>query len=1098
MERLCAIAALPMQERSEVSRAYLARPVLVGRARVLVEMRRHMLSLVRGDGGTVLLAGVAGSGRSRLLDCAVLEGKLLGAAVLRADAGDAAHGDWGVARALCNQLFELLPKEAGAAARLSRDVLGHLIEAALGDEPEPAHPPERGVLLRELRDFILALSRVQRLLLVVDDLDAIDEPSAALLAALAHKTDRQGMLLVLAVDREHEPAASASLRLIHLVAYLVELDQLQADETEALMRSVFGDVANLQLVAGRVHALSEGNPRAAMELAQHLVDRGLARYEAGSWSLPPLLHDHDLPSTLAGSLARRLSLLSAEARELIDALALAEGDALAIEDYAPLTASGERAQVFRALDELVSARILGAAGDRYRFNQQGFVPVLLEQMASTRKRAIHSRLADRLAFQAADPVRRAHHLLMAGREHEAIELLQTLNLLARLPPVPLLERAIEYAERANLPRRAIRELRTALLGKASLVLATDSFNRQFPAELADLERESGLAYFHELEHVPANERLTQAFARAQEAYQNSPEHDRVYPPIEAIRVLARLCGAYSSSSLQQLDLAGLDVLPSLTPFGPLSPALGVVSDIVLAGKLWLQGRSLQAGRMYQRILDRVSQPDRGGLDDAQYQRTFLGVQFMLGLLEGSLGIPRAEQRAEALERDRAYRVSAWRLRMLLHLNQGNVDEARRCQRRAELAHLQESSEQRYLGMGVNFESTAFAVAGDLLGVKSSIDTLTELTRRYARWAPFFHNATARYRWLQGDLEGALESVVNGLQLAKPLDHNAFCVLAGAHVLLLCELERIDEALAHGREYYALCQREELIATGHGVSVGLAYALARSNEHAEAGRVLDAAIAQRRGLGCAGLALGALYEARVRIAIWASDRASVAQFAELCAAEYRTAHNPTLIARFARLLEEAKRRELEPTDTALEIRELMEPDESSSLSFNTIHTRMLECVDESDRARCALTLLLQSTESNTGYLFGIRHGRIELLAALPESAGDERIRKWADQCVHREIAAQVDATVSGESEGPIQFENAPRYTDADGNVFEPFFLTESRARGDRIAALLAVPVPQGARCVPDRELLADLASELITHGDVTGVLADQDIVTRDDD
>src|SRR5262249_20298914 len=72
MERLCAIAALPMQERNEVSRAYLARPVLVGRSRVLVEMRRHILSLVRGDGGTVLVEGIAGSGRSRVLDAAVL------------------------------------------------------------------------------------------------------------------------------------------------------------------------------------------------------------------------------------------------------------------------------------------------------------------------------------------------------------------------------------------------------------------------------------------------------------------------------------------------------------------------------------------------------------------------------------------------------------------------------------------------------------------------------------------------------------------------------------------------------------------------------------------------------------------------------------------------------------------------------------------------------------------------------------------------------------------------------------------------------------------------------------------------------------------
>jgi hypothetical protein len=1096
MERLCAIASLPMQERGEVSRAYLARPVLVGRSRVLVEMRRHILSLVRGDGGTLLVEGVAGSGRSRVLDAAVLEGKLLGAGVLRADAGDGAHGEWGVARALCTQLFELFPKDAAAAARLSRDVLGHLIEDALGEEPAPVNPPERGVLLRELRDFILNLSRVQRLLIVVDDVDAIDEPSAALLAALAHKTERQGVLLVLAIDSEHQAASAASLRLIRLAAYSVQLEQLQPDETEALMRSVFGDVANLKLVAGRVHALSEGNPRAAMDLAQHLVDRALARYEAGSWSLPPSLNDADLPSTLAGSLSRRLAALSAEARELLDALALAERDALAIEDYAPLISSGERAQVFRALDELVSARVLGTAGDRYRFNQQGFVPVLLEQMTMERKRAIHSRLADRLAFHDADPVRRAHHLLQSGREQEAVELLQTLNLLALEPPLPLLERAIEYAERAGLARRAIRELRTALLGKASLVIAIESFRRQFPAELAELELESGLTDYHELAHLPASERLSQGFVRAQERYQALPEHQRVYPPIEAIRVLARFSGAYCSFSLQQLDLAALEALPSLAPFGQLSPALGVIAEITVSSKLWLQGRHLQAGRLYERILERVSRPDRGGLDESQYQRTYLGMHFMLGLLEGSLGIPRAEQRAEALERDRAYRVSAWRVRMLLQLNQGNTDEARRCQRRAELAQLQESSEQRYLGMGANFEASAFAESGDLLGVKGAIEALTELSARYPRWTPFLHNAQARYRWLQGDLHGALDAALAGLQLARPLETGAFCLLAGSHVMLLCELGRIDEALARAREYFAICEREELIATGHGVVIGFATALARSGEHASAVRLLETAIAQRKQFGVAGLALGVLYEARARIAIMQGNRADVARFAELCASEYRIGHNPALIARFARLLEEAKRNELEPAGTAPDIRELMEPEESS-LSFSTIHSRMLECVDDTDRARCALTLLLQSTESSTGYLFGIKHGRVEVLAALPEGMPDERIRSWADLCVQKELAAQIDATVSGESDGPVVFEATPRFTDGDGRVLEPFYLIEPRSRGDRLAAVLAVPVPQGGRCIPDRDLLADLATELLAHGDVTGLIANGDAVTLDE-
>src|SRR5207245_256010 len=139
--------------------------------------------------------------------------------------------------------------------------------------------PERSLLLRELRDFVLSLSRGQRLLLVVDDADRIDEPSLALLAALAHKTERHTLMIALSATRETGRVETPSMRLLREVAATVVLEPLTTEQNEALVRSVFGDVANLQLVAGRIHELSHGSPRAAMELAQHLIDRGLARYE---------------------------------------------------------------------------------------------------------------------------------------------------------------------------------------------------------------------------------------------------------------------------------------------------------------------------------------------------------------------------------------------------------------------------------------------------------------------------------------------------------------------------------------------------------------------------------------------------------------------------------------------------------------------------------------------------------------------------------------------------------------------------------------------------------------------------------------------------
>jgi len=74
---------------------------------------------------------------------------------------------------------------------------------------------------------VIALARVQRTVIVVDDVDGIDEPSAALLAALAYKTERNPLMLVLACDHELGDAASGSLRLLRKVAHSVVLPQLQ-------------------------------------------------------------------------------------------------------------------------------------------------------------------------------------------------------------------------------------------------------------------------------------------------------------------------------------------------------------------------------------------------------------------------------------------------------------------------------------------------------------------------------------------------------------------------------------------------------------------------------------------------------------------------------------------------------------------------------------------------------------------------------------------------------------------------------------------------------------------------------------------------------
>ena len=110
------------------------------------------------------------------------------------------------------------------------------------------------------------------------------------------------------------------------------------------------------------------------------------------------------------------------------------------------------------------------------------------------------------------------------------------------------------------------------------------------------------------------------------------------------------------------------------------------------------------------------------------------------------------------------------------------------------------------------------------------------------------------------------------------------------------------------------------------------------------------------------------------------------------AEYLKSENPVLSARFTRLMEDARRGALGPISSAPQMLELASVSETHT-EYATIRSRMLECTDRADRARCALSMLLQSCDSFTGYLYGLGSAGCELLGVLPEGASGPELTGW---------------------------------------------------------------------------------------------------------
>jgi hypothetical protein len=189
-----------------------------------------------------------------------------------------------------------------------------------------------------------------------------------------------------------------------------------------------------------------------------------------------------------------------------------------------------------------------------------------------------------------------------------------------------------------------------------------------------------------------------------------------------------------------------------------------------------------------------------------------------------------------------------------------------------------------------------------------------------------------------------------------------------------------------------------------------------------------------------------------------------------------------------LIEEARGTALAPIEPTRDSEELIAASQTES-EYETIHSRMDECLDPGDRARCALTMLLQSMECFVGYLYGVSDDGVKLLAFIPDVAPEPGIGDWARDYVRSELELYADMTATGDQDEEPAPSVPRRYTDRDGRMFEPTLLIGGMGNEQHIAAVLVGLISTGPRTPPNRGLLSELASELLAHDDVAGVSVD---------
>jgi AAA ATPase domain len=293
---------------------------------------RELLAAGARLSGALLLSGDPGVGKSALLTQVARNAAAAGVRVLRTTGMpyEAQPGYGALARLLgpAADIGAASPEPDGALA------------VALGSGSGPS--PEYEAVAREVVSLIADLSRDRLTLLIVDDLQWLDRPSAVVLGLVAHRLMAAAGAGMLCAAR---PGVESFFD--HSGLPVHELGPLSDAASEALLVSRFPALA---LRVRRLMAEAQGNPLALLELPVALTDS----QRAASQNLPERL---PLSRRLQDAFASRVTALPAATRHLLLIAALEDsGDlqvlrrAVAGRSHLKHLAAAERAQLIRVDD----------------------------------------------------------------------------------------------------------------------------------------------------------------------------------------------------------------------------------------------------------------------------------------------------------------------------------------------------------------------------------------------------------------------------------------------------------------------------------------------------------------------------------------------------------------------------------------------------------------------------------------------------------------------------------------------------------------------------------------------------------------------------
>ncbi len=413
---------------------------IIGRDRELERLAAFLAD--RAGTGCLVVQGEAGAGKTTLwrqgVELAHAQGfRVLRSRPLELDVRVPFAGLHDLLGGVLDVVIERLPTPQRRA-----------LEVALQRADPDGPPPESSAIAFGLLGGLELLADTAPVLIAVDDVQWLDEPSAIALRFAVHRLDIPVVRLLVAQRAPRVPASALGFeRTVEPERFdLVALGGLSLGSIQYILKHELGlEYPRPTLL--KLHATSGGNPFYALELARALQRHG-GTFEPGR-PLP-------VPETLAALVAQRIaSLPETTQRGLEIAAVLAEPTTAVVR-----AAAGGEVDLAPAL----SAGVAELDGDRVRFTHPLLASGIAARIADDRRHALHRTLAALVD----DPEERVRHTALGavGEDPNAAAALEAAADVASRRGAPvaaaeLLEHALRHTPERAVQDRARRQLATA-------------------------------------------------------------------------------------------------------------------------------------------------------------------------------------------------------------------------------------------------------------------------------------------------------------------------------------------------------------------------------------------------------------------------------------------------------------------------------------------------------------------------------------------------------------------------------------------------------------------------------------------------------------